>query len=673
MMNQATTQVMNQTTTHMMNQAITPASSAQPDGYLTTNGFVMLDAHLKRIFVGNLYDSLLTKLTVVYIPTHGPREIRCMYKKFSKDGSEYIALPRSALKVFKDTKLIRNVAILMSFPAQLNMTMQCTLFDDQAAIVNHLMTHVFSPTRLHDGTASCLLNLVAGGGKTFVAGAIIAALKYPTLYITIRKELAKQAVDDLRSCLYDKGYGTHSFVVEKYDRLPKTITTNGKQYPNMKCGVCVVIINTAIKLPVELLRGFGCVVFDEAHTLCTEKRSIICARTTAPAHLGLSGTTEDRNDPFDIVIHKELALDGVIRAEKIVPKRADDKPKFKIEVHVIKYVGHPDYSHVLCNDKTGKMSTHLMLNQFMKDPYRSQLIMSEIRKLYEWRGCKLEPRTECNIAHTNSDTRNCSQNAQCETKRDIQNDQPKVQTKTINTRKQRTNTNRSSQFNSRAANAEIQPSNSPQLTTFESAVVRSDRPDQHTITANQHNSSNERARCNEQHREQVPHDEQRSEQVSHRQAQRSEHEQHCIFVFCEEREPLIEFGKKLATYLSAYVSVPELDIGTFIGGISEQQSNDIKQHARIILATYTFAGTGISLLKATAICLLSSRRSQFKQIVARILRTSSNYNIPRIIIDVVNVNTPMKHQFGSRKLAYEYYGAQIQYKKIAWSDVVLSS
>ena len=147
-------------------------------------------------------------------------------------------------------------------------------------------------------------------------------------------------------------------------------------------------------------------------------------------------------------------------------------------------------------------------------------------------------------------------------------------------------------------------------------------------------------------------------------------EKHCVLVFCEECGPLNKMLERLiAAFGADAVECPEM--GTFMGGISADKVTEMRNCADILLATYAYAGTGISIIRATAIVFLTSRRSGMKQILARIMRLGSDVNIPREVIDIVDARTPIKFQLGSRMQAYEHYGFAMSERTVHWEDVQL--
>jgi hypothetical protein len=142
-----------------------------------------------------------------------------------------------------------------------------------------------------------------------------------------------------------------------------------------------------------------------------------------------------------------------------------------------------------------------------------------------------------------------------------------------------------------------------------------------------------------------------------------EGQQHCIYVFCEEVEPLdIIYRGFVDSFGEDAIVAPE--IGKFTGGIKEAQIAAMRDGARIFLTTYGYSGTGVSIDKMTAIIFLTPRRANMKQILARILRRGGDQSITRRVIDIVDNKTGIKFQLGSRMLAYEYYGMEVENKKV---------
>jgi superfamily II DNA or RNA helicase len=143
---------------------------------------------------------------------------------------------------------------------------------------------------------------------------------------------------------------------------------------------------------------------------------------------------------------------------------------------------------------------------------------------------------------------------------------------------------------------------------------------------------------------------------------------HTIYVFAEELDALRKMRAMLvAEYGDDNLEMPE--IGSLVGGAKTVAIENIKKSARIILTTYGFSGTGFSINRASAMLLLTSRKAQMKQILARIMRRGSDMNIPRIVIDIVDKRTCLCGQVKARRLAYDFYEMKIIEKNVFHRDL----
>ena len=496
------------------------------EGVLTSQGFIVSVARLSRGF-GARYPDLLKKLTLRKESRHGPAQVIKMYTFAQVRGINCIVLPRCLIKLLN----LASLTIFLPEVQKIICEARINFYESQIIICDNLISRVFNEQRRIAGTACAILNLRAGYGKSFCAASLIQRLKVRTLIIVPAVNLANQMCKDLNTALDAK--------IAIYKKVKATKAGSIKQD---EPDILIIVINTALKLPSEFFAKFSFVIFDEVQTLCTEIRRIIFAKATTHFMFGMSATTEDRNDPFDAVAHKELAMDGIIRAENIPgfayetaidPSR---KNAFDVDVTVIKYNGPAEFTQLICNETTGKPSTEKMLKQFMKDPYRVALCISCIKELLCWRG--------------------------------------------------------------------------------------------------------------------------------------PEGQKHRIFVFCEEREPLQMFCDKLREMRDDSENDSEIALvtddlsGKLIGGIKDTDAANILKNARVILTTYSYSGTGVSIVDATAIIFTSSRKSNMKQITARIMRMGSDKSIRRRIIDIVDNKTFLRNHLAFRMIAYEFYQMNISEKKL---------
>ena len=146
-----------------------------------------------------------------------------------------------------------------------------------------------------------------------------------------------------------------------------------------------------------------------------------------------------------------------------------------------------------------------------------------------------------------------------------------------------------------------------------------------------------------------------------------------IFVFTDRREYLnkIKLVLEQQNISSQFLlsKSDELNISNLMGGSKASDMEYAKNQSNIILTTYQFMGTGVSIPKMDAIVLATPRKSKSKQYINRIFRLGSNYNITRKIIDIVDVMTPMKSQYYNRKKHYDTKEYPIVKIKSNWDDL----
>jgi len=361
-------------------------------GFLTQRGLIIPNTILKARLGETSYSKFLNQLTRVYYPDVGPPKKIQLYSflTFTNQAENRdvvcISLPRT-LKY----ALEKIIPIEVAYPAQRyidkQLILQLNLFENQILIVKYLIDVVYTVERIRAGTAAAILNLRPGLGKTFVAAGLISAIgsaagrPFRALYVVPKRPLAVQAVRDLKACFYPEAnapcavIGQFMSVAKKKDK--NTLHSNQD--------ITVIVIDSALRQNVEFFSQYSLIIFDEIHTYCTDIRKDIFRKGVTWACLGMSGTTEDRKDGFDIISHKELAFDGIIRAEKI-PGFTYEDVTFRTDVTVVRYKGPPEFTENLIHDATGKMFTPYMNKQFISDPYRMKIALEYLKELYLWRG-----------------------------------------------------------------------------------------------------------------------------------------------------------------------------------------------------------------------------------------------------------------------------------------------
>jgi len=380
-------------------------------GFLTHEGFIMPLGMLKQQF-GNQYVDLIAKLTLIYYPKVGPPVVTRLYKISVYAGIQCIQLPRTLIYKFLLGGMLTDLKILLAPVRYINVGMAIELFNNQVILVDYLCDKIFTKARQAKGGATGILNLLAGMGKSFVAAGSIARLGMRTLYIVPKRPLAIQAVKDLRGCFYPDDGSTPTALVGHFSKPIKekpSPVLKEKSKPVLKSkpvpmpkekrapkpcdesaivanqAVTVIVINSAILQPASFFAGYSFIVFDEVHMYCSAVRKDIFKKATSHVMLGMTATSEDRTDGFDPIAHKELAVDGIIRAENIKGFTYEGV-NFDCHARIINYSGPTEYTQNLTHESTGLLFTHYMHNQFISDGYRTQMAVNELLSLYDWRG-----------------------------------------------------------------------------------------------------------------------------------------------------------------------------------------------------------------------------------------------------------------------------------------------
>lgn len=345
---------------------LSPSTHVQT-GYLTPTGFFISAADASRGF-GKRLETFLNKLTILYKGKVGKVKRTPLY--CYNNGKLY--LPRTMITMLITARVIKQLAITIAPVVRTPMPIVMPLFLDQVLIVEWLMMHIYTSRRIAAGTATCLFNLKAGSGKTFVAAGLIASIGMDALYVAPTIYLGEQAVTDICNVL---GPGTAVMYSAAVRAQPAQAAAR----------VIVIVINSAVTRPDAFYTRFGMVVLDEVHMYASDHNMKIFSRCTWCA-LGMSATTSNINKNRDNVLKLALAFDNVVHAGNIPGFAYREDTKFTCIANVIKYRGPPSHTQFLTHESTGMLFTHYMHEQFLEDHARTRMAVYELVKLYDWRG-----------------------------------------------------------------------------------------------------------------------------------------------------------------------------------------------------------------------------------------------------------------------------------------------
>lgn len=256
-----------------------------------------------------------------------------------------------------------------------------TLFSNQKIVLAHLLKNIYTYDHFKTGKSSCILNMKAGQGKTYLSMALIAKLKQKTLIIVPTSILLAQWMDDIHSNMPDVTIGSY-YTKKKQDGDIIIMICNSALLSEYTFKLNSKHSKSRSKTRMDSIsyfKQFGLVIFDEVHKYCSPKFRKIFTKAQAKYALGISATTNNRLDKLDII--SQHYLGSVVQADTI--KEYDSgNVEFKVNVTTIKYKGPDEYTQALRSPGTGFISHPLMVNQICTDPYRKILLCNELEQIY---------------------------------------------------------------------------------------------------------------------------------------------------------------------------------------------------------------------------------------------------------------------------------------------------
>ncbi len=282
---------------------------------------------IKKKPIKSRLDIFLDKLTLVYRPSIGPPQVTKLWKLVPVDGIIHYQLPRTTIAGLRKVGLRvtigwNNIAFNnMRYPLQIDLHL------GQEILVQYLCENIFTEGRIAAGTATCILNLKPGMGKTFVAAGLIARIGLRALYVVPRLELATQAMNDLTLSLSSQiasGVNSKSPSGESSQIASGVNSNNGPSIGIYKKGkptydITIIIINSAVKCATNWFEQFSLVIMDEVHCYCSPSWGQIFALACCPMVIGMSGTTEEKENGLDVMAHRALAHPVSLSARKLHP------------------------------------------------------------------------------------------------------------------------------------------------------------------------------------------------------------------------------------------------------------------------------------------------------------------------------------------------------------------
>lgn len=220
----------------------------------------------------------------------------------------------------------------------------------QQQIVDYLMGNIFTSERVATRSASCILKLGTGLGKTFIVAALAYRLQLRLVYIVPTVILQRQFVTDMKSVF-------------------ENVRINTTPQDPQNCDMCVLVINTAISLNTEFYTHFKFAVYDEVHRYAAPTFREVFWLSKSTYSLGMSATP-GRPDSLEAILYSHLG--SVVDEDCYDPIDSN----FAIEARFVEY-RNPAAATPVLNKKTKVISfIESCRDCFTYDSARDDLIIS---------------------------------------------------------------------------------------------------------------------------------------------------------------------------------------------------------------------------------------------------------------------------------------------------------
>jgi hypothetical protein len=584
-------------------------------------------------------------------------------------SDDYLVLPRHGSFAFA----VANKFIIKNcLPIGANIPtgeFKCTLTENQQCVLSYLSKIIFTPVMQNIGAATCVLEMQAGYGKTFLASAIIHSIGKKTLYIVPTEYLLNQTFDVLTKTLphlkIGKYYGKkkedgdiiiaiiNSVVmiadktpVQPKDKTPvqpkgKTpVQPKDKTPVQPKADVAASTVSAvsaakqfkAAKPPkvifdlLHVMQNFGLIIYDEIHKYCSDKFMSAFSFAQARSVLCMSATTKDRVDTFD-----EAAIQwfGPRILAQDIPGFAAPPEQFCTHSVIVHYRGNPDCVQTVVSER-GAICVQEMIKRLTSDEAREQILINATLYLYHLGRNIFIFVEHRQMAQRLSDAIKShlqpTEHANIIIEADIDKKEADIDKKEADIDKKEADTDKK------------------EVDTDTDDIIIDAMPEANPDAA--HILTNG-AEANPDASHILTNDAEANPDASH------------ILTNDAEANPDADAN-------------PD-DVHCLIGGAKEEDIDAAIANGRVIFTTYGYSSVGVSIPIMDTLIVATPRRRGFKQIIGRIHRLGGNASIPRLIIDMYDIASLFKQQIYVRKKEYIAAYNVITHKANAnYQDVKLS-
>lgn len=248
---------------------------------------------------------------------------------------------------------------------------------NQEIVSNHIMSTIYTPERVANGSAGLILNMEAGQGKSFLATHLIYKIQKKAAIILHSTSLIKQ----WESVLYTS-FGDDVSVGYYYAQKHKLgdimiMIIDSATHSEFKFKVNKIAFTMT---SIEFYNQFGIIIYDECQKY-TNKFSLKALKIAhAPYMLGLSATPDENSKGFDPLVWWEL---GPILVAANLPGYESKTEKFNAHVHRVMYYGPPSHTKVLVTSINAELdiaNSAATINMICEDTVRNNVILDCLQK-----------------------------------------------------------------------------------------------------------------------------------------------------------------------------------------------------------------------------------------------------------------------------------------------------
>lgn len=144
-----------------------------------------------------------------------------------------------------------------------------------------------------------------------------------------------------------------------------------------------------------------------------------------------------------------------------------------------------------------------------------------------------------------------------------------------------------------------------------------------------------------------------------------------IIAFAEHRAFLTRVAELVREAIGVDPLIETEDGADTLMGADGKDANEVAARSRIILTTYGYGGTGLSIKELNTEFLLTPRRNGHRQFINRITRRNGDPRIPRKVVDIWDIKSALKSQYYGRTPSYTEKEWPIVQRTVKYTDVTV--